>query len=201
MKRTNTATQETRNTTTAARIMKAATEARITRIARKATEAAKAASFYIILFIMLTVCSTIEANAGTIKQPTRISNTAGKAQAPRISNAAKVSRQDLKAIRKYTADEYPGFLVKIAPAEATPDHVIETRAGKRTVYIDQFKTKSRGRYGIVTRRGPFKGRRIRYNRKHAAGKTIMIYVIYNPNSNYIDDTPASIETGKIYRAE
>lgn len=196
MKRTNTATQETRNTTTAATM-----EARITRIMKAANETAKAASFYIILFIMITVCSAIDSHAGTIKQPTRISNAAGKAQEPRISNTAKVSRQDLKAIRKYTADTYPGYLVKIAPAEATPDHVIETRAGKRTVYIDQFKTKSRGRYGIVTRRGPFKGRRIKYNRKHAAGKTIMIYVIYNPDTNYIDDTPASIEAGKIYRAE
>ena len=177
MKRTNTATQETRNTTTAARIMKAA------------TEAAKAASFYIILFIMITVCSAIDSHA------------AGSTQANRISNTAKVSRQDLKAIRKYAADTYPGYLVKIAPAEATPDHVIETRAGKRTVYIDQFKTKSRGRYGIVTRRGPFQGRRIRYNRRHAAGKTIMVYLIYNPKTNYIDDTPASIEAGKIYRAE
>lgn len=189
MKRTNTATQETRNTTTAARIMKTA------------TEAAKAASFYIILFVMLTVCSAIDTQAGTIKQPTRISHAAGNTKAARISNAAKVSRQDLKAIRKYAADTYPGYKIKIAPAEATPDHVIETRAGKRTVYIDQFKTKSRGRYGIVTRRGPFQGRRIKYNRRHAAGKTIMIYLIYNPNSNYIDDTPASIEAGKIYRAE
>lgn len=184
MKRTNTATQETRNTTPAATM-----EARITRITKAATEAAKAASFYIILFIMITVCSAIDSHA------------AGNTKAPRISNAAKVSRQDLKAIRKYAADTYPGYLIKIAPAEATPDHVIETRAGKRTVYIDQFKTKSRGGYGIVTRRGPFQGRRIRYNRRHAAGKTIMVYLIYNPKTNYIDDTPASIEAGKIYRAE
>lgn len=170
----------------------------------KHTRAAARRATVIFIIIIALFSGNVSAQAGSVKtggttsqaaqHPRRTTSKAGN-----IKGAGKVARQDLQAIRKYTRKEYPGYKVKIAPAEKTPDCVLENRAGKKLVYIDQFKTKSRGRYGVVTTAGPFKGRKIEYKKRHKPGKIIHIYLIYNPYSNYIDDIPASVEAGKIYK--
>lgn len=133
----------------------------------------KAASFYLILIVWLLIASLIEAHAAPI-------NRAAKRQ-----------------ITQFVRSEYRGYRVKIAPAEQTPDSVIENRMDKRIVYIDQFVTKSRGGYGVVTTKGPFKGNRMAYENYHKRGKTVVVYLIYNPFTNYSDDVVAFVEGGKL----
>ena len=148
-----------------------------------ATKAAKATSFYILLFVALTVCSKIEA------------------QAAKVNSTATISRQDMKAIKKYTRQKFHGYKVKVAPAEKTPDSVITSRKGKRIIYIDQFQTKSRGRYGVVTNPGPFNGNHMYYAKPHKRGQNVTVYLIYDPANNYSDGVIATIEKGRIYKAE
>ena len=133
----------------------------------------KAASFYLLLAFGLLIASLIE------------------------TYAAPISKTAKRQITQFVRCEYRGYKVQIASAEQTPDAVIENRMGKRIVYIDQFVTKSRGRYGVVTTKGPFKGNRMAYENYHKRGKTVVVYLIYNPFTNYSDDVVAFIEGGKL----
>lgn len=134
----------------------------------------KTASFYLLLIVWIVIASFIE------------------------TYAAPVSKRDAKTVKTYVHRTYGRCLaISIAPAEQTPDSVIENRMGTGVVYVDQFVTRSKGRYGVVTTKGPFKGRRIRYENRHKRGKTVILYLIYNPNSNYSDDVVAFVEGGKL----
>lgn len=104
--------------------------------------------------------------------------------------------QDKQLVKEYCNKQYKGYKVRIKPAEQTPDSVIENRKGKKVVYVDVFKTISRGKYGIVTK-GVFKGKKFKYARKHKYNKTVLLYLIYNPYSNYIEDIPAFVEAGRL----
>ena len=134
----------------------------------------KSYSFYIILFLGLLVGGLVEAKA------------------------APVAKNDHRLIKSYVRSSYGhGYKLRIAPAEKTPDKVISSRAGKRIVYVDQFQTVSRGRYGVVSTDGPFKGRRIKYLGRHRRGQKITVYWVYNPLTSYTDDIVATIESGHI----
>ena len=132
----------------------------------------KSYSIYILLFVALTVCSTIETHA-------------------------QVSKQDMKVIKTFANRNYKGYKISIKQAEKRQDRVILNRKGKHVLYIDEFTTKSYGKYGKVTTKGIYKGNVISYAKHHRKGKTVKVYLIYNPNSNYIDDLVASVECGKI----
>lgn len=113
-------------------------------------------------------------------------------------NAAHISRRDARKINDFCRTAYgPGYKIIIAPAETVTDKELQTRAGKRIIYVDQYQTTSRGKYGIVTTPGPFHGDRIRYATPAPRGRKIAVYLIYNPDSNSTDAVTAIISAGKI----
>lgn len=114
--------------------------------------------------------------------------------------ASQKPRKDDKAIvREYIRTTYGDrYKARIAPAEKTPDRIITSRAGKRTVFVDMFVTKADGpSAGHVITAGPFKGNRIRYAHKAKRGDVVKVYYIYNPHTNADDDIAAIISGGQI----
>ena len=140
---------------------------------KKLNQVVKASAFYFIIFVTLVFSSAIEARA------------------------EQIAKRDAKQIKSFVACEYGnGYKIRIKEAEKTSDKTLANRKGKRIIYVDQFTTKSKGKYGIVIRNGRFNGRKIKYNSNHKKGKIIKVYWLYNPYSNFTDDVIAVIETGK-----
>jgi len=144
----------------------------------------KKASFYILLALGLFIMSLIETYAAPVSKAEQ-----------------KQARQSKKQIIRFVRQNYRGYKVQIAPAEQTADVVIENRVGKRIIYVDIFRTKSRGGYGVVTTAGPFKGNRMKYERKHKKNSIVLVYLVYDPSNNYSDGIMAFAEAGKFYNRQ
>lgn len=66
------------------------------------------------------------------------------------------------------------------------------RKNKKYVYVIKFITKSYGTYGYT-----FLDSYICYNRYVTPGKKVVVYYIYNPDSNYEDDVVARVANNRI----
>lgn len=113
--------------------------------------------------------------------------------------AASVSKQDRKQITRFIRETYgKGYKIRIKAAEKTTDKQLANRAGKKIVFVDLYRTKAiNSKFGKVTTKGPFKGNIIRYAHKAKKGRLYKVYYIYNPNTNYTDDTIAIVSNGKL----
>lgn len=134
----------------------------------------KAASFYILIFVTLIICSRIQAEAATVK----------------------ASRADKKAIQQYIKNSYgKGYRYRIIKG-GTCDNALAKRKGSKTVMVEQFRTRSKGKTGIVIS-GPCKGYVVGYARRQGKGKTVVTYLVYSPYSNAMDDITAIVTKGKV----
>lgn len=109
-------------------------------------------------------------------------------------------RSDKDIIREYVRKTYgKQYKISVNRAENIPDKVLEHRKGKKIVYIDKYITKSFGKYGKVTTKGVFHGRKINYAKSIRKGEKVIVYLVYNPSSNSTDDIVAIINNGYILK--
>ena len=136
---------------------------------------AKKAAFYFIIIVTLTVATKIETSAQT---------------------ADKVSNKDMKAINAYVSNTYGrNYKIRIIKG-GSEDRNITNRKGKHVIYIEQFKTVSKGKTGIV-RTGKCKGCIAGYAAKQRKGSKVTTYLLYGPDTNKLDDIQAIITKGKV----
>lgn len=89
---------------------------------------------------------------------------------------------------KYCKKHYKNHKIKIVNENKVPKY----RKGNKTIYIERVKTTSKGKYGITK-----DGYKIRYNKPVKKNKKHVVYLIYNPTTNYTDDIIAVISNNKI----
>lgn len=89
---------------------------------------------------------------------------------------------------KYCKKHYKNYKVKIVNEYKVPKY----RKSKRIIYVERVKSISRGKYGI-TKDGYYIG----YNKPVKKNKRHVVYLVYNPKSNYTDDVVAVISNGKV----
>lgn len=124
--------------------------------------------------------------------------TVTKQAAKTTKQATKARKTDKTIIKEYCRKNFPGYRVRIRPAEETTDAEIAGRKGKKMVYVDIFKTRATSRTGgRVTTKGPFYGNRIQYAHKARKGQRVTVYYLYNPETGYTDDIIATVSGGKI----
>lgn len=104
--------------------------------------------------------------------------------------AQSTTSKDNKLIREYCRKNYPKYTIRIVN-DYYPK-LMESRKGKKIVYVERFVSYSRGKYGYSK-----KGEYVCYNKKVPKGKKVVSYFIYNPKTNYCDDVVAVIDCGKI----
>lgn len=110
------------------------------------------------------------------------------------------AKSNKQLITDYVRSQYGrNYRVRIRPAEKTPDSVLEHRRGKHIVYVDMFVTRSCGRHGICTTKGPFKGRMFRYAKRVQKGKKVKVYWIYSPHTNSTDAVDAIVSSDAILK--
>lgn len=197
---------ETRNTTSSNRTTNGISR---TERRRQQLNAYRNAAALIVIIICSVFSGYVEGHAAPA--PTAISSSAKAGRKSSNGNSTKRGttaarkasqkpRKDDKAIilefiRDTYGDEYKA---RIQAAEKTPDKIITSRAGKRTVYVDMFITKADGPdRGHVITAGPFRGNRIRYAHHAKRGDVVKVYYIYNPHTNAEDDITAIISGGQI----
>lgn len=89
---------------------------------------------------------------------------------------------------KYCKKHYRNYRVKIVNEYKVPKY----RKSNRVVYVERVKTISKGKYGVTK-----DGYKIRYNKPVKKNKRHVVYLVYNPKTNYIDDVVAVISNGKV----
>ena len=144
-----------------------------------------AVAAYIVIFAAFVACFAMTSNAGTVSV-----KAAGTA-------SGTVKKSDKAIVREYARKHFPGYEIRIRPAEKLTDQELESRAGRRVVYVEYLKTVSRGRYGKVIKRGPFYGRRVNYAKREKRGRKVTVYLIYNPRTAATDDVLAIVNSGAI----
>ena len=136
---------------------------------------AKKATFYFIIIATLTIATRIETSAQT---------------------ANKISDKDMKAINAYVKRTYGSkYRIRIIKG-GTEDRNIVNRKDKHVIYIEQFKTVSKGKNGIITA-GKCKGCIAGYAAKQRKGSKVTTYLLYGPETNKLDDIQAVITKGKV----
>ncbi len=119
-------------------------------------------------------------------------------QAAKTTTTKPTRKTDKKIIKDFCRKNFPGYRVRIRPAEETTDAEIAARKGKKIVYVDVFRTRATSRTaGKVTTKGPFYGNRIKYAHKARKGQKVTAYYLYNPETGYTDDIIATVSGGKI----
>ena len=105
-----------------------------------------------------------------------------------VVNCKKINNKQLA--KRWCTKHYPKCKVKFVKEG---DQRINIRKGKRIVYIEVVKSRSRGnRHGTTSL-----GCCIGYNIKVSKGKRITSYVIWNPCTDYCDDVVAVVDNGRI----
>lgn len=92
--------------------------------------------------------------------------------------------------KRWCAKRYPKCKVKFVKEG---DQRINIRKGKRIVYVEVVKSRSRGKRHGTTKLGYVIG----YNINVHKGKSITSYVIWNPYTDYCDDVVAVVDNGRI----
>lgn len=97
---------------------------------------------------------------------------------------------DKQLAKRWCRKHYPKCRVKFVKEG---DQRINTRKGKRIVYVEVVKSRSRGnRHGTTTL-----GYVIGYNMKISKGKQVTDYVIWNPYTDYCDDVVAVVDNARV----
>ena len=136
---------------------------------------ARKAAFYFIIVVTLTVATRIETSAQTVN---------------------KVSHADRKAINAYVKKTY-GNNYKIRIIKGGTENIkLTSRKDKHIIYIEQFKTVSKGKTGVI-RSGKCKGYIAGYAAKQRKGSKVTTYLLYGPDTNKLDDIQAIITKGKV----
>lgn len=89
---------------------------------------------------------------------------------------------------KYCKKHYKNYKVKIVNEYKIPKY----RKSNKIIYIERINTISKGKYGITK-----DGYKIRYNKPVRKNKKHVVYLVYNPKTNYTDDIIAVISNNKI----
>jgi len=105
-----------------------------------------------------------------------------------VVNCKKIT--DKQLAKRWCAKHYPKCKVKFVKEG---DQRINIRKGKRIVYVEVVKSKSRGKRHGTTSLGYCIG----YNIKVSKGKRITSYVIWNPYTDYCDDVVVVVDNGRI----
>ncbi len=79
--------------------------------------------------------------------------------------------------KEYCQKYCKGYTIKVVK------HVPKNRNDCKHVYIEKVSTVANGGYLGKTK----EGYTIKYNKKVKKGKKVVVYLIYNPSNNYIDD--------------
>ena len=97
---------------------------------------------------------------------------------------------DKQLAKRWCRKHYPKCKIKFVKEG---DQRINIRKGKRIVYVEVVKSRSRGgRHGTTSL-----GYCIGYNIKVSKGKQVTDYVIWNPYTDYCDDVVAVVDNGRI----
>lgn len=100
----------------------------------------------------------------------------------KASENIHVSKRDSKAIEEFVLKKYgEKYRIKYASCGSI-DNELRDRKGKKIVYVEQMKTKSKGIYGVIISE-KCKGYLLKYISKHKYNEKINVYLIYNPKSN------------------
>ena len=103
--------------------------------------------------------------------------------------SAKSKPIDNKTVAvKYCKKHYKGYKIKIVKEYKVP----KVRTGKKIVYIERVKTISKGKYGRTK-----DGYKIRYIKPIKKNKKHVVYLVWNPKTNYTDDVVALISNNTI----
>lgn len=114
------------------------------------------------------------------------------------TSASETTNKDVNIIREYVRKTYgKGYKTIMKPAEKITDKTLANRRGKKIIFVEYYKTISRGKYGKVIKRGPFYGNKINYAEPVKKGKTVYVYLIYNPSGNSFDSILAAVNNGVI----
>ena len=147
-------------------------------------------AFYAVILAAVVLLTATTVNAA---------ETGGK-NARTEATAGTVKQQihdGKKLVKEYARRNFRGYKVKVRAAERLTDQELEKRAGKNIVYSDYYVTVSRGKYGTVTTKGPFYGRRINYAKRAGKGEKVVVFLVYNPATKATDDILAIISGGTI----
>ena len=114
-----------------------------------------------------------------------------------IMSGFNVSADSLKGdrmlARQYIENRYPKeYKVCFISAKKLTPEMLRQRKRKHIIYVAKWNTVSRGVYGETK-----KGNIIRYGRKVKKGKKVKSYLIYNPDTRYLDDIVAVVDNGII----
>ena len=159
-------------------------------------------AFYAVILaaVVLLAATTAEAKeTGNMTARTEAKES-GKKAANRKHQAGTVKQQirdGKKLVKEYARRNFRGYKIKVRAAERLTDRELEKRAGKNIVYSDYYVTVSRGKYGIVTTKGPFYGRRLNYAKRAGKGEKVVVFLVYNPATKATDDIIAIISGGNI----
>lgn len=105
-----------------------------------------------------------------------------------ITDCKKVT--DKYLAKQWCRKHYPKCRVKFVKEG---DQRINIRKGKRIVYVEVVKSRSRGgRHGTTSL-----GYCIGYNIKVSKGKRVTDYVIWNPYTDYCDDVVAVVDNARV----
>lgn len=110
---------------------------------------------------------------------------------PLHSTSAKENR-DIRIVKQYCNRHYNNKKLKFISDKKLTAKKLKSRKKKKIVYVEILRSVSKGKHGI-TRNGHY----IRYNQKVKKGKKIKSYLIYNPNTKFLDDVIAVVDNGKI----
>lgn len=105
-----------------------------------------------------------------------------------VVNCEKIT--DKQIAKRWCAKHYPKCKVKFVKEG---DQRINIRKGKRIVYVEVVKSRSRGKRHGTTKLGYVIG----YNINVHKGKSVTSYVIWNPYTDYCDDVVAVVDNGII----
>lgn len=158
-------------------------------------------AFYAVILaaVVLLAATTAEAKE-TGNMTARTEQTEQGKTASRKHQAGTVKQQirdGKKLVKEYARRNFRGYKIKVRAAERLTDQELEKRAGKKIIYSDYYVTVSRGKYGTVTTKGPFYGRRINYAKRAGKGEKVVVFLVYNPATKATDDILAIISGGKI----
>lgn len=105
-----------------------------------------------------------------------------------ITDCKKVT--DKYLAKRWCAKHYPKCRVKFV---REGDQRINIRKGKRIVYVEVVKSKSRGKRHGTTKLGYVIGYNINVHKE----KSVTSYVIWNPYTDYCDDVVAVVDNARV----
>ena len=100
---------------------------------------------------------------------------------------------DIQLVEEYCEENFSSYEVVYFLSENWEEETICNRADTGKIYVEIFVSYSNGgNWGENE-----EGWGVAYNTDVPKGEKVISYIIYNPNTNYIDDAIAVVDNGKI----